>query len=597
MPNGAGGEIRLHFEVKADSSVLAMLRSMNASPLADGRTAAADPAETYDVAVLGGHLSAGLLGAVLARQGVRVLLVDAPDDRSERSGETTVPYTAEVFLLLAKRFDVPEIGAFGLFPDLPEELRRRSGMNRSLGYLYHRAGRRQSPGECVQFIVPGEHSEWHPYRPETDRYARQLAVRYGAARPPGGAVLEDAWTEGGAGRVRTSDGSQYRARYLVDAAGPGSPLLARNGGDSAEPWLRHRSRVYATQMRRVTPFEDLIQTSRYRRCGPWSLGTVNHLFDGGWLQLVNFGNHDESDNGLTSVTLSVDPDRYRDLPEDPEQAFRSVIERYPDLVRQLDGATVDGRWTVSARYQRTAARTHGEGWFAMERTASRNDMFLARDITVGAEVVHALAAALIGAVRSGDWAAKPFDRVARLQDDLNRYNDRLLNAARIACTDFRLWNAFSRVWLVWQQLAHLSLRRARSEGEATGGEDWSAAEEYELGALWFRAPDGLRELINRSLDLVEQAGEGRITAAQAAGGIFAGLRREPFVPPLPILKKRRTRVYHYSWPQRMRMLLWLKRGAPADFRRLLTPANVLTTRPPVAEEELPDGTPVINAHR
>lgn len=574
-----------------------MLRPMNASPAAGGPAAAADPAETYDVAVLGGHLSGGLLGAILARQGLKVLLVDAPGDRTERSGETTVPYTAEVFLLLAKRFDVPEIAAFGLFPDLPEPMRRRSGMNRSLGHLYHRPGRPQSPKECVQFIVPGEHSEWHPYRPETDDYARRLAVRHGAARPPAGAELADAWSEDGTGRVRTTDGARYRARYLVDAAGPGSPLLARNGGDAAEPWLRHRSRVYAARMRSVPRFEDVVPLSRYRRCGPWSHGTVNHLFDGGWLQLVGFGNHDESDNGLTSVTLSVDPARFPDLPEDPQAAFDSVVGRYPDLARQLAGATVDGGWTVSARYQRTAARTHGPGWFALERTASRNDMFLARDITVGAETVHALAAALIAAARSGDWSDEPFARVARLQDELNRYNDRLLAAARTACADFRLYNAFLRIWLIWQQLSHLALRRARSEGEATGGEDWSSTERYELGPMWFQVPDGLRDLVGRSLDLVEQAGAGTVTPAQAAAGIFAGLRRERFVPPLPILKRRRTRVYHYSWPQRIRMLLWLKRGAPDDFRRLLTPAHVMTTRPPVAEEELPDGTPVINAQR
>ena len=124
----------------------------------DGDRAAppADFRERYDVAVLGGTMAGGLLAAVLARQGVRVLVVPGAEDRSEPSGETTVPYTAEVFLLLAKRFDIPEIAAFGLFPDLPADVRRDSGVKKSLGFLYHRVGRPQSPEESIQFNVPGD---------------------------------------------------------------------------------------------------------------------------------------------------------------------------------------------------------------------------------------------------------------------------------------------------------------------------------------------------------------------------------------------------------------------------------------------------------
>jgi len=107
--------------------------------------ASVEPAGTYDVAVLGSHLTAGLLGAVLARQGLRVLLVPVADGAGETAGETTVPYTSEVFLLIAKRFRVPEIAAFGRFADLPESVRSSSGVKKSLGFLYHHPGRPQDP--------------------------------------------------------------------------------------------------------------------------------------------------------------------------------------------------------------------------------------------------------------------------------------------------------------------------------------------------------------------------------------------------------------------------------------------------------------------
>lgn len=534
----------------------------------------ADPAEKYDVAILGRTASAGLLGAVLSSQGLRVLMVGAAGDGSEPSGETTVPYTAEVFLLLAKRFGIPEIAAFGLFPDLPERVRATSGVKKSLGFLYHHRGRPQDPSESVQFNVPGEHSEWHLYRPDVDRYTVELAGRYGAALAAESALVSDAWIEDDEGRVRTTDGAVHRARFLVDCTGPDSPLVRRHGGDDAEPRLSHRSRVYAVHMRDVRPFEEVSPLARYPKATSWSQGTVHHLFDGGWLQLVDFGNHPGSENPVTSVTLSLDPDRHADLPDDPAAAFRQVTGEYPDIARQLAGASPVGGWTERRLYQRTAATTYGERWFAMERTAARNDMFLSRDVTMGAEIVHALASALIPAVRRDEWSTEPFARIAKFQDVLGDYNDRLLSAARTACRDFQLWNAFSRVWLLWQILADLSLKRARLDCEAGPRPDWAAVEDFELGGIWFQTPRGLRELVERSMDTIDSVRDGRTSAHDAAARIFGELRREPFVPPLYSFGDPEARVYHFTFPKRLRMLLWVKTKAPTDFRRLLTRDNV-----------------------
>ncbi|HEY5836343.1 NAD(P)/FAD-dependent oxidoreductase [Streptomyces sp.] len=551
---------------------------------AQDRPATAGSPPPYDVAVLGGHLTAGLLAAVLARQGLRVLVVAAPGDGTEPAGETTVPYTAEVFLLLAKRFQVPEIAAFGLFPDLPARVKAGSGVKDSLGFLYHRPGQDQHPAETIQFNVPGEHCEWHLDRPSVDRYALELALRYGAVPVPNGARLADAGTGDGEAWVRTDDGQVHRARYLVDCAGAGSPLVGR-AGDDAVPRLRHRSQVYAARMTGVTAWERLGGPREARgllpvawstaAVSPWSRGTVHHLFDGGWIQLAHFGNHKDSRNRATGVTLSLDPDHAGrlDLPKDPEAAFRAVVDRYPGLRRQFAGARTVGPWTAEPLYQRTAARTHGDRWFALERSAGRNDMFLSRDVTMGVETVHALAAALVDAVRRDDFGPGPFERVARFQDALAHWNDDLLTAARTACGDFRLWNAFSRVWLLWQILAALSLKRARLEGEAGNG-DWSAVEELEGGGIWFRAPGGLRELIDRALSSIEEVRSGGADPGWAADRIFADLRRAPFVPPLYAFGDPDARVYRFTLPKRLRMLLWVKTAAPKDFQRLLTLDNV-----------------------
>ena len=552
----------------------------------DKVTRAADPAELYDVAILGKHLAAGLLATVLSAQGVRVLLVGAPGDAADPAGETTVPYTAEVFLLLARRFNVPEIAAFGLFRDLPAEVKATSGVKKSLGFLYHRPDRPQDPAETVQFHVPGEHGEWHPYRPTTDLYAVDLAAAYGAAVLGGDAVVADADADSAGAWVKADDGTVYRARFVVDAAGTGAPLVERHGGTATEPALTHRSIVHTAHLTGLPPYEQVVPLPaggrRATRNSPWSEGTVHHLFEGGWLQLAAFDNHPDSSNHTVSATLSLDPASAlaADLPADPAQAVETVLARFPDLARQLRPARPLGGWRREVAQQRTASCTVGERWFAFERSAARTDMFLSRDMTMAGELVHALAPVLIRAVRTDDYGTAPFERAAAFQAELGAFNDRLLAAARVACADFRLLNAYTRVWLLWQILADLSLKRARLDCAADAGEsadpsgDWAAVERFEWGGIWFRVPGGLREVLDRTFATIEEVRLGRRTAADAADRIFADLRRSAAVPPLYAFGDPDARVYRFTMAKRLQMLWWTRTSAPEDFRRLLTRDNV-----------------------
>ena len=251
-----------------------------------GRTARTDT--TYDVAVLGGHVASALLAAVLARQGVAVLLLDAGPAGHVPAGEDTVPYGAEIFALLADRFGLSEIAGFGHAAELPREVREVSGLKKNIGFLHHEEGREQDPRHVVQFVVPGEHSEWHLYRPAADEHAWRIAVAAGAATAgaaradaattdpatsgavttgaattgpatPGAATAAGAATPGvawagerprlgdavvGADAVTltTEDGRAYRARFVVDGAGPESPLVKRLLGDDPGVALRQRSR-------------------------------------------------------------------------------------------------------------------------------------------------------------------------------------------------------------------------------------------------------------------------------------------------------------------------------------------------------------------
>lgn len=540
----------------------------------------ADPEEKYDVAIVGAHLASSLLAAVLARHRLRVLLVDSEADATTPSGETTVPYTAEVFFTLARRFDVPEIAAFGLTCDLPDRVRRTSGVKRSLSFLYHQPGRPQNPQQTVQFNVPGEHSEWHMYRPDVDAYALEVARRYGARTVRHRRRLADvAPLPGGDGvSVTTADGARYRARYLVDSVGMDSPIIARLGGPDPVARMRTRSRVMLAHLSGASKFEDRVPLAGYPKASPWSAGTVSHLFDGGWLQVAHFDNHPESGTARTSVALSVDPDVHGDLPKDAESGFRALVDRFPQLRETFSAATAVQPWATDALWQRTVTQTVGSRHFLFERSAGRNDMFLSRDVTMAAELVHALAPALIEAARTDDWSPRRFAPVAAFQSELIAFNDRILAAAQIATRDFRLWNAFSRVWLLWSMLGALSLKSARNHALADG--DWSGTHRLDEGAFWFALPTGLPELLEQTFAWTEEVREGRLTTGAAADRVWKALEEAPFTPPLYGFADPEDRYYHFTLSKRLKALAWTKTVAPAEFRTMLTKENLTNVPPP-----------------
>jgi FADH2 O2-dependent halogenase len=538
-----------------------------------GQSTPGQHSNRYDVVVLGNHLATALLAAILSRHGIRVAVVPAALDHEMPAGETTVPYTAELFFLLASKFGIDDIARMGMFHDLPEAVRATSGVKQNLGFLYHRPGTAQQPSEALQFNVPGEHAEWHLYRPDVDRYATGLARASGAVvlnvlPTPQGVRIND-----GGVRVQLEDGELVLAEYLVDGSGD-ARLLPEGvpGPDGSQ--LRHRARLLSAHLTGVRPFESIVPLRGYGKASPWSTGTLLHAFDGGWIQVVPFGNHDGARNARCSVTISLDPDRHPDPGAEPSADARQLIRQFPDVQRAFDGAVEARPWRRDDNWPAVAAQPVGPRWFLFDRAAGRHDLLLSRDVTMSLELVHAVATALIDVARSGHWAGDQMKPVGAFQRDLFDFHDRLVAAARIATCDFRLWNAYLRVWLLWSILSALSVKRARLDGEGgTGPQRWSRVEWFDRVAYWYPVPNGLPELVEDVLRDIERVAHGA-PAELIAARVFERLRRERFVPPLYRFSDPHARYYHFTRSRRLRMLLWAKTAAPPDFRRLLTMDNI-----------------------
>ena len=95
------------------------------------------PGEAYDVAILGAGMAGAMLGAVLARNGVRVLLIDAGSHPRFAVGESTIPYTSATTRIIAERYQVPEIEALAGFRTIQEKVIPTCGRKQNFGFVYH----------------------------------------------------------------------------------------------------------------------------------------------------------------------------------------------------------------------------------------------------------------------------------------------------------------------------------------------------------------------------------------------------------------------------------------------------------------------------
>src|SRR5437763_16445402 len=107
----------------------------------------------YDVAILGSGIAGSMLGAILARQGRKVLLLDKGEHPRFALGESTVPHTSMLMRILADRFEVPEIKHCSAFETLRQKVTASCGVKRNFGFGYHRPGEPERSGEAHESVT------------------------------------------------------------------------------------------------------------------------------------------------------------------------------------------------------------------------------------------------------------------------------------------------------------------------------------------------------------------------------------------------------------------------------------------------------------
>jgi FADH2 O2-dependent halogenase len=532
--------------------------------------------ETYDVAILGSGLGGSALAAILARQGQRVLLLEKGAHPRFAVGEAMLPQSSMLLWILGERFGVPEIQHLSNSLSIRQHVSSACGVKRTIGFLYHEEGKRQNPAKSHLLVPPATplFSESHLFRAEIDEYMVNAAVRHGAVYRELIDICDLEIGEEGV-VLRSTEGEEFRARFLIDGTGHKS-LLASTLDLREEPTrLRTQSRSIFTHMTGIRPYDDTLRDGEHPGLSArWYEGTLHHIFDGGWFWVIPFDNHDDSENPLCSVGLTLDMRKHPHRGLTAEEEFREIVARYPSIAAHFAGATAVRPWVSTGRLQYSSTQVAGDRWFLLAHAAGFVDALYSRGLISTFETIHALVGPLLAALREDDFRADRFASPALLQEALLDANDRMVDSSYQAFGHFPLWNAWIRLWLSSTLFGDLRLFRTCLKYLET--RDVSHFERLEEDPLPRNARPGqnlTEDLLDAGEALLAAVEEGMISADEASRRIFEHLHLAP-LPPVHGWGDPEQHHLDFTPDKLMRFIGWGKTEAPAELRDRMFDFNV-----------------------
>lgn len=427
---------------------------------------------TYDVAIIGSGIGGSTLGAILARQGLNVVIFEAGSHPKFAVGESMILETSETLRAMAELYDVPELAYFSS-EHYFARIGTTHGVKRHFSYLHHTEGYPQDIRRALQAVIPREpHGhELHLHRQDSDYFLTSVAISYGATVLQNTPVRDIAIMPDGV-EVITAKGERYAAAYVVDAGGFRSILAERFALRDTD--LQTHSRTIFTHMVNV-PCYNRVGASREQYGLPFRLaeGTLHHIFEGGWLWVIPFDNHPQSTNPLCSVGLQLDPRLYptrHDL--SPEEEFYDFIERFPSIPQQFQRARAVRGWTRTGRLQFSTTRVVGERFCLLGHAAGFIDPLYSKGLYTTLMSVSVLAHLLLDARGTGDYSAEHFRPLEAMTLGYVRANDRLVANSFKSWGHYDLWSVYAILWLLGAYLELVKLMSAR--GEARSRDDYYA---------------------------------------------------------------------------------------------------------------------------
>lgn len=486
----------------------------------------------YELVIIGGGIAGSMLGAAMARNGVKTLILERGVHPKFSIGESMILETSEIMRSLAYSFDVPELEYFSAENFMPL-IGGSHGVKRHFSYMPHQEGQTPDPDDLIQAIIPKDPygHELHIYRQDSDYFYISTAIKYGATVCQNQNVSDVEFNDDGV-KITIDDGKIYHSDYVVDAGGHNS--LIANQFDLRHNNLKTNTRGLFTHMRGVPSVHD--HYGSVKELGlPFSFaeGTLHHVFHGGWLWIIPFNNHLEANNDLCSVGLLLDPDIHGTTPDcTPEEEFAQFIDRYPTIKSHLNGAAPVRNWVRANRLQYSATKSVGDRFSLIGHAAGFIDPLFSKGLYTSLASILSFGRTFLQARQEKDFTRERFLEVERVTLDYVQSNDRLVASAIKSFSHPALWRQYSVIWILGAYLELIRLttwRQSLQKKNLPLEERWS----YEMPKLnlvggGYGAFYELAAMADQLIDNLDSHDE--IAVERTAKELQALILDAPFVP-------------------------------------------------------------------
>lgn len=404
--------------------------------------------ERFDVAVVGAGFAGSLLAMIAQRLGLHVILLERGRHPRVVIGESSTPLSNLLLEELAIRYDlanVRSLSKWGSWQASHPEM--ACGLKRGFSFFHHAPGRTRAVERENQLLVAASPhdgiADTHWYRADFDAYLASEAQRLGVAYLDEVELREFAEDGSGARLRGARNGSEIEiaARFVVDATGPRGFLHRALGlGERELPGTPATASLYS----HFSGVRRLEQTGGVTLEGeppyPVDDAAVHHVFDGGWVWVLQFS------NGVTSAGIAATDALADELRlADGAAAWERVLQRIPVLQEEFADAKAVQPFRHIRRLGFRSAAVTGRNWALLPSAAGFVDPLLSTGFPLTLLGVSRLAEML-----EHDWSTENF--AVRLEEYSAKTDAELLATARLIgalYANFGNFGVFSAVSLLY----------------------------------------------------------------------------------------------------------------------------------------------------
>ena len=433
---------------------------------------AARQEKEYDVVVVGSGIAGGITALVLSRLNLRVLVVEVSKHPRFAIGESTLPTTTYIINRLAEKYKIPELKGLTQYTMSPKAPFLGCTDYAKLGFWFglHRDKEELKTEDELYFetLDPPWGPDVHFIREKVDGYLASLFPKYGVDYSDRTQVADYSYDAENhicsmkiKKRGEDEEGVRVKSRFVVDATGH-SAFFAKKFGLAEKPVksLHTDTRVIYSHFpaSQIPSLDEVAGGPSVLLRNTREQGTMHHCFDGGWIWVIPFDN-DTVSVGVTLNNKVCPPAEGLSA----EEEFYQVINRFPTVVKHLDGAKPLRRFVRKDRSQIYAGSVVKDGVLLTPHAAAFVDPLFSTGILMTVSFVRNIAPIMQKCFKSKNFALDQFDVIEKEFFRNVHHIDKIVAGTIESFRDIRLFRQYWRSWVAGTMYQYVYNGLVRSE--------------------------------------------------------------------------------------------------------------------------------------